>query len=1003
MRVWAFGIALALLVATPFALAQQSRLPANSLQMSADHALVWSNQDTSIVEFPGPVSIELDRTRLSADRAVVWFSPAPGGLLDEQRVDIALIGNARLQQGDILRVDRRLLVTAVVSGSIRLLGDRVARQDNSSDLYLQALAMRDGNGAPPPTTAATTQPTTATAPSAIPSSGPMPVAIPLRQWSDSVPRNEALPLPPLTLHPTRFVDFDIDVDKTEFDQNGNIAAVLTRGVTLRYGDSAGNLLEFMGDRAVLFTDLKSTRGVGQGQDLKRLIAEHVQSVYFEGDVRVYTTPADQARSELRMEADRVYYELATDRAVMTNVVLHTVDLQKSIPVFIRAKLMRQLSQNEFRLHDTVLTTSSFATPSYSMGASEAYVRIEPSGDPELGDRVTFTARNALFDAFGVPFFYLPVAGGTMTSRGTPLRTINLSTDSTFGYGLRTEWGLFESLGQLPPKDLDVSYKLDYLGNRGPAGGLDATYDGGFVDETTKQPFSFLGDLHSYFVYDRGEDILGGARPDELPPQQFRGRAYLEHQVFFPDDWQVQLRLGWDSDANFLQQWFPNEFFNNLPLDESLYLKRQQDSEVFTLLAQWQPNDVVTTSDNVPNQREVEHFPEIGYYRVGDSLADDNLTFFSENTFDGLQFSHSGQSLAQQGFSPGLSPGLPSVAYTGDPGDLTWRGDLRQEIDWPINAGPFKVVPYAFGRYTVYSQGVDPPNPAPQQKSIPTTFTPGGDQNRLMGGAGLRLTTTFWKVDDSAESDFLDIHRLRHIVEPEIDLFTSAATIDQSHLFIYDPQVDAANAIQSVELALRQRWQTKRGGPGRWRSVDVFAWNIYADLFANQPDARFLDPTDFRGMFFSSTPEASVPRNSINSDAQWRLSDTTAVLADMSENLDRSKLATASIGMAIQRDTRLSYFLGVRYVADLDSTFASFDAHYDMTRKYALDFSNTIDLGQNKGIAYYFSITRKFDRFAMLVRAYYDQTANVKGITFTLIPFGLGHTLGTDQLSQLNPQ
>ena len=42
-------------------------------------------------------------------------------------------------------------------------------------------------------------------------------------------------------------------------------------------------------------------------------------------------------------------------------------------------------------------------------------------------------------------------------------------------------------------------------------------------------------------------------------------------------------------------------------------------------------------------------------------------------------------------------------------------------------------------------------------------------------------------------------------------------------------------------------------------------------FANEPDdspAGHLDPQNFRGLYFASNPEASIPRESINADA-WR--------------------------------------------------------------------------------------------------------------------------------------
>jgi hypothetical protein len=270
----------------------------------------------------------------------------------------------------------------------------------------------------------------------------------------------------------------------------------------------------------------------------------------------------------------------------------------------------------------------------------------------------------------------------------------------------------------------------------------------------------------------------------------------------------------------------------------------------------------------------------------------------------------------------------------------------------------------------------------------------------MVGAGIKIATSFWKVDDAAESDLFDIHRIRHIIEPEINLFTSAQTIDQNRLVIYNEDVDAINDIQAVQLALRQRWQTKRGGPGRWRSVDFFTLNIEANLFANQPDKRFLDPVDFRGLYFSSLPEASIPRNSINADAQWRISDTTAVLADCSENLDRERFATASIGLAVQRDERLSYFIGTRYIADLHSNITTLEATYQLSRSYDLSFAESFDFGQSRNVFYSVTAYRKFDRFRAGVRVYYDETTNQNGFSFEFVPYGLGRGVGSDQAQEI---
>ena len=994
-------------------------LPADSLVMKCAKAQLWDRGDTAVAELFGPVHLELNHTIMSAENAVVWIGPNPSGPADSHRVQIALIGRAQLQQSGVLRLDRRLLVKAVITGDLQLVGDRSSGADESSPLYVDAANLLQGRAATNPASEPATEPTTepATAP-VIAATQPAIVNLPNEIAPlPPLPGNTAPPSSPLTsssaltpvLAPTtrqskippplpqRVIEFEGNYHEA-LTSDDKIAAVCTDGVSLRYQDEKGNLLEFVAHDMVLFTNLTQMKGVGSGENEKQFFSDHIISAYFDGDVQVYVTPIGGSRNELRMRAQRVYYEFDTDRAIMTDVLFHTIDLKKQIPLFMRAQKLRQLSSGEFKMENVEMSSSAFVTPSYGIGASNVYVRGEDSGDPTEGERIQFKADNVTVNTFGLPIFYFPSIGGTMTTKGSTFRTIDLVNDNEFGFGLRSRWGLFESLGVIPPKDLDATYTLDYLSKRGPAGGVDATYSGGFVSDTTKQPWNFLGDFHSYFINDRGEDVLGAARLDEKPEDEFRGRAYFEHQHFFPDDWQAQVRLGYVSDSNFMAQYFPDEFHDNLPVDDSIYLKHAHDSESFGFLAEAQPNRAISSADEEQENREISRLPEVNYYRVGDSFADDRLTFFSENSASALKFVRDEQSLTQQGFYPAVEPGEPAYAFTGDPGETVYRADFRQEVDYPINAGPFKVVPYAFTRYTPYSAGVVPPAVSPQQKAIPTDIIMSGDRNRVMAGVGARLTTAFWKVDNAVESDVFDLHRLRHIVEPEVNVFASSSNVDQNRVFVYDPEVDAVNDIEAVQLALRQRWQTKRGGPGRWRSVDFFALNLYGNFYGNQPENRFRAPTDFRGLFYYSNPEASPARNSANADATWRISDTTAVLSDVEENLDKSRLATASLGVAVQRGDRMTYFVGTRYIADLHSNVATIEAEYQLDRKYTFALSESLDLAQNKDVYYTFALTRNFDNFAVSIRAFYDQSTNDKGFSFGLQPFGAHSTLGSDRLA-----
>ena len=610
-----------------------------------------------------------------------------------------------------------------------------------------------------------------------------------------------------------------------------------------------------------------------------------------------------------------------------------------------------------------------------------------------GTRTNFEAHHTTFDFWNVPVFYTPVAAGSMTENSV-LRSINIGSNSGFGIGLTTEWGFFESLGRVPPAGTDMSYKLDYFSERGPAVGFNGSYTGGFIDQLTLNPWSYSGDFTSYLVFDHGEDDLGKERINVQPDDELRGRFFWEHQHFFPDDWQAQISVGYITDPTFLEEWFSREFRTARPQETSLYLKRQRDSEAITFLVSTQLTDFATVSDLYQEQLEVERLPELSYRRIGDSFAGDGGTFFSANTLSVLTFNNSSASLEDLGFAPALvgrqSPGIPSIGTTGSPEDTTLRGDFRQEVDFPFSMARLRMVPYVVGRYTAYNGSVD-----------------GSNAERLYAAAGIRMTTAFWKVDDTVRSELLDLNRLRHVIEPQLNLYAGAQSADRNELLIYDEPIDAINDISAVQLALNQRWQTKRGGPGRWRSVDAFTFNIQGNYFLNQPPDAELDPTNFRGLYFVSMPEASIPRNGINADASWRVSDSAQLLSDLQFNTDEGELATASIGLQVHQEKRVSYYIGLRHVGinlnqviggntftfdDMDLVI--FAADYQLTSDYQLSLANSYDLAQNRNDRSMVSLIRHFDRFYVSMSIRVDQFQNESAFMFNLWPEGLAPSSGS---------
>jgi hypothetical protein len=961
----------------------------DTLIISAKTSTTWQDGGENVAQVDGGVSIKLDRVELRADHAVIWLSPAEGALLGEQQVKIALLGHSELRQNDVTVERDRNFVTATVRGNIRIVSEnpRFTRSMASGAIYRAGYQLRPD--APPEMTET---------PIRLPEEPATTRSATLPATTQFASGETVLPGPKITF---AFPG----TAQTVTSSDGRAAIVITGGVRIFRTAVDQSFLELQADKAVLYTRFRDLRGLDVVTESNGS-SDAITGAYLEGDVRATFNPGPPKPftlprvGEVRMSANRIYYEFASDRAILTDAVVHTVEPRRQTPVIIRAETLRQLALNEYRGEHVRLSSSAFATPSYAIGADKMYVRQIETPDPTEPQEVFYDARNVTLQAYNLPFFYLPGASGTITKDGFPLREASFESSNKYGVGIRTYWGLFETLGRVRPQDLDAAFHADYFVDRGPATGLDLRYTGGFVTDTTRDPWNFEGLVKSYIVLDdQGKDVLGAERVDVTPPDTTRGRIIWQHQHFFPGDWQLQARAGYESDPTFLEEWFKNEFYNEPQYDESIYLKRQRDTEALTFYANANFDNHISSADLAQEQFVVEQQPEIGYRRMGDSFGDDKFTFFSTNTFDQLRFNETSDSLGEQGYSPGVlgsDPGIPSLGQTGTRSSPTDRADFRQEVDYPFSAGQFKFVPYVVGRFTPYS---DSPS--------------SGQIDRLYGAGGTRVSTAFWKVDDYAESELFDIHRVRHVVEPYANVFGAAETEDRNQVFIYDQQTDNTYDVSGGQIALLQRWQTKRGGPGRWRNVDFLELNVEGNFFLNRPSDAELSPPEttgiarngtpvvlapgvgplntkaFRGTFFDSLPETSIPRDSVNADLTWHASDTAVVLADENFNADHQQLAQASVGLAVLHDLRTTYFIGQRYIDPLSSNITTVAVGYQLTAKYSFSFSQSYDFGNSThDVSSDFQIMRSFDRFYATVDFYYDKSSDEGGFRVSLLPTGI---------------
>ncbi len=1003
------AVALGALSGTAFARQADNPQVSDRIKIVGDDASAWTQDGVRTVMIEKNVQISTDDTVMTADRAVVWLAPADAK--GNYSVQIALLGNAKLVRGDITREAPELLVTSDVKPDVKLEVVNLSPVSKETDVhYLAATQLRrrasQNPGESVPGLPNTQAPTT-------PASQPDPSADRAGTLTRDSGAATSQPATQPTTRPIRIkstVNFRYDRARMETSDDGNIAMVLSGKVGMFETKEDGSRTELQADNVVVFTRWKNIKELFEGDKLRSVDTNRdIDSVYLENDVQIDIIPAQKTKPEQVLKANRAIYDFGNERALLTDALLHSYDPKMPAPLVVRAEAMRKLNATEYDASHASVSTSSFATPAIKLSAKKVIVREESPTAKDAPSRTTFKAIDVTPRLYNVPVFFFPRLWGSVDDGQSALRSAVLTNSTGFGAGIESQWGLFQTLGTKPPDGLDAAYRLDYYSERGPGLGLDASYTGGFVNESTLQPWNYFGDFTAYGTIDDGADRLGKQRLRILHDGDFRGRVKWNHQQFLSDNWQVQARLGYTSDASFLEEWFRNEFRNGTEQDASLYLKHSQGSEVFSALLSYDLSKTATVADQLqettggggPNTRypvTVERLPEIQYHRIGDSVFDDRMTFLSNNSLAGLHFSKSyeplgrradgtGFGLVNRGRTPTVNDadvGIPSYAYTGVTDDYILRGDFRQELDYPMGDDQYRVVPYGVLRYTAYSDSPD-----------------GDRRDRVLGGVGLRASTQFYKVYDGVSSDLLDIHRLRHIVEPQLNLFASAQGTDRTEVFQYDEGVDGVSDILAANFNIRQRFQTKRGAPGRQRSVDFLTINTGVSLFANEPDEisdpnvqpNFVTADGFRGLFYSTMPEASIPRSTAYADARWRVTDTTAVLSDISWNTDKGELATSAVGLAVSRDPRARYYVGVRYIGEMNSAIGTFSFDYDISERYSLSLNQTFNFNQETSQSTNMQLIRRFEQFIFTFTVYFDHIDDEGGISFSVTPRNLPFAMG----------
>lgn len=741
---------------------------------------------------------------------------------------------------------------------------------------------------------------------------------------------------------------DIVVNMPAGGREGNI--VLLGEVRLVYTSPSGKLaMSLQAENAVIFLS-QSPKG-------QQAVASQVRGIYLEDNVVV-------SDGQFTVRAPRVYYDVAQNRAMLLEAVLYTWDPRTQIPIYLRAQKLQQLSRRQWAGEGVIISNSEFARPQIAIGARKlTFEQTQAQGNKP--SELRYTAQDVTGRFGDMTFFYWPKTSGDAADNS--LRRLTVDVSSRDGLRVLTRWDALALMGE-PVPDVELLVDADYNGIRGPGAGYQLRYD---------RPQTF-GRSRAYLLpFDGGEDDIADRN---LVPHddETRGFFVLQHRQLLPDHWQATVEVGYVSDPTFLEEFFRDEAYNQKTYETSLHLKKQEDNWAFAFLVKSDINDFIPQGAALQSPGYVvEKLPEVSYYRVADDLLGDRLSYYTENRLGYLRFRTPSDTPAERGFTAAQSQryfGIPPTTPFGDrfnlPDDGRLRFDSRHELQAPIRLAMFDVVPFVAGRITAYNEDFEP-------------FTGEDDYARLWGVAGVRTHTEFARVYE-VSSKTLDLHRLRHIIEPELEVSLAGATLESFDLPVYDQDVERLSEGGSMRVGLRNTLQTYRGPAPQRRSVDWLVLETDYILRTNDADKLAAIPHHF-----GYHPDYSIGGDLFHSRLLWMISDSLALTSESFWNAQNDSLAVWRLGSVLQHSPRLQSFVDFSEIEAVNQNLLSYGFIYEMTKRYSLGFVHSIDVGTQRSREVQVVLERRLPRWRFRVYVAVDDLDEDTVVGVRLEPEGPG--------------
>ena len=583
-----------------------------------------------------------------------------------------------------------------------------------------------------------------------------------------------------------FVSIAADLVELRTGTDENIVT-LAGHVDVELRSSSGtDDMQMTATRGIIFMDPGSISDIASG----KVDVSDIHGVYLEGNVVIIANNGNYL-----IRAPQIYYDFDTGKAMMVESVLRTY-IKGNVPLYVRADEMRQLSSNEWTAQGVLASTSSFATPDLAIGAASMTITQQDDG-------ITYIkSKDNTLRLGGKPIMYWPYYEGEAGK--IPLRGVRIEFNETKGAIVQTKWDLFTLVGVHKPSGLSMDLSLDTFSKRGVGAGLEIDYVYGKNN----------GKLDVYLMTDSStQKTVSGIVTPVLNSE--RGYALLTNRAQISPNWTIQTQLSYISDPTFMSVWRQRDYNNHPEYETSIYAKYQSGNAAFTALVKSDLNQFISTSWLLASrQYKVDKAPEFGYYRYGDTLLNGLVSWSSETRLMRERMVFQSGTPAELGLRRGAFA-FPSgtiidsadaisapLRATGLTEAYRERVTTRHEFSMPLQYGDVIVVPFA----SIQAQN--------------EFDSDSDDSTDWIRTVGVRASTQFHRIYNNVNNDLLDLHRLRHVIEPYVTLWNSGSNINPLGINQYDALVDNVAIGSVIWFGGRNRLQTWRGGPGRDRKSVV---------------------------------------------------------------------------------------------------------------------------------------------------------------------------------------